>query len=204
MRPFLLILLAAGLLLIGGCGTELDSQGDTLRILATSLDTAYINEAYTADIRVAGGLTPYTLQVSAGTLPSGLELQGSTVRGVPTELGNYAFTLTVSDGRLSKTFQEYSLNVETPPAATLTLNVPSTEVQRPLLLRAQVSEARSLQAFRTLITWDTKLFVYVPESLRATSDSYALFLKRVRGNCKSMLRCWAAAFQVSAPCLSLL
>lgn len=175
MRSFFLALFAVMLLMLSGCGTELDSRGDALRILATSLDEAYINEAYTANIRVAGGLTPYTLQISAGTLPPGLSLQGSTVRGVPTEIGTYTFTVTVSDGRLSKTFQEYTLTVGDPPPATLTLNIPSTEVQRPILLRAQVRDARSLQAFRTSIGWDPALYVYVPGSLRAASDSYAVF-----------------------------
>lgn len=181
MRTFLLTLFAAGLPLLSGCGTELDSRGDALRILATNLDTAFIGEAYSADIRVAGGLTPYTLQVTAGTLPPGISLQGSTVRGVPTELGDYTFTITVSDGRLSKTFQEYNLSVTDPPPATLSLNVPSTEVQRPILLRAQVSEARSLQAFRSKLSWDPALYVYVPDSLRASSDSYAIFFEEGDG-----------------------
>lgn len=181
MRLFYLALFTVTLLFLGACGSELDSPGEALRILATSLDTAFIDEPYSADIRIAGGLTPYTLEVTSGTLPPGLSLEGSTLRGVPTELGDYSFTVTVSDGRLSKTFQEYSLNVSEPPAAQLSLNVPSTEVQRPVLLRAQISEARSLQAFRTRISWDPELFVYVPESLRATRDSYTVFFEEAEG-----------------------
>jgi len=181
MRFFLPILFTLGLIALNGCGTELDSRGDALRILATSLDPAFIDEAYSADIRVAGGLSPYTLQITGGTLPPGLSLEGSTVRGVPTEIGDYTFTVTVSDGRLSKTFQEYNLNVGDPPPATLTLNVPSTEVQRPITLRAQVREARSLQAFRTQITWNPELFAFAPDSLRAASDSYALFFEEADG-----------------------
>ena len=167
--------------LLGGCGTELDARGETLRILATGLEPAYLNEDYRGDIRVVGGLSPYTFQLSSGTLPPGLTLQGGSVRGVPTEEGEYSFTITVSDAQLSKTFQEYNLRVELPPPAELTLNVPDTDIQRQVVLRGEVSNARSLQALRSLVTWNPELFEYVPDSARSASENVILFSEAGEG-----------------------
>ena len=167
--------------LLGGCGSELDTRGEVLRVLATSLEPAYLGEEYAADIRIVGGLTPYTLELSEGALPPGLSLQGATVRGVPTAEGSYTFTLSVSDANLSKTFQEYTLNVEQPPPAELSLNVPLTEVQRPVVLRGEVRNARGLQAFRTRVTWDPRYFALVPDSITAVNDNFALFYEAGEG-----------------------
>lgn len=163
------------LLLLSACGTELETPGEELRMLAQTLDTAYLNEPYSTNLQIVGGLSPYTYEVSEGALPPGLELQGNTLRGTPTTEGNYTFTVTVSDANLSKTFREYTLQVTEAPPAELVLNVPETEMQTPFTLRARVQEARELQALRTSLLWDASRFELVPGSVRAVRNGLALF-----------------------------
>jgi len=47
----------------------------------------------------SGGVTPYTFDITAGALPSGLSLDATSgvVTGTPTEGGNFDFTVTVTD-----------------------------------------------------------------------------------------------------------
>ncbi len=182
MRPiFHRAALALACLLLAACGSELTSRGETLRILASSLEPAYLGEEYSATLQVVGGLTPYTFEVSEGSLPPGLVLQGATLRGVPETEGSYSFTINVSDANLSRTFQEYSLAVTTPPPATLTLNAPTTDIQRAVTLRGTVQDARSLRGLRSQIRWDADLFQLVPDSVRVVGERYAVFHQETPG-----------------------
>ena len=178
---FLVIFL--GSLSLLSCNSELTSTGDSgaLSILNESLSDAYIGEPYTANIRAVRGLTPYTFELSKGELPAGLELSGGSIVGTPSETGSFSFTITVSDAKLSKSFAEFSLNVTEAPPVELSLNVPSTEIQRPLTLRADLTNVRDLQAFRALISWDSSRFEYVEGSLRASRENLALFSQVLDG-----------------------
>jgi hypothetical protein len=168
-------------LLLASCSSNLSTPGEALRLIADPLAPAFINEDYSANVRVVGGLPPYRFELTAGALPPGITLQGGTLRGTPSSTGDYRFTITVSDGNLSRTFQEYSLSVREPPPAELTLNVPNTDIQRPVTLRAEVKNARGLEAFRTLITWDAELFRFVEGSLQRASRNYAIFFEASEG-----------------------
>lgn len=68
--------------------------------------------AYTQQLQVSGGVAPYSFQVSAGALPSGLSLgSDGTFSGTPTGAGSYAFTVTVTDGNGFTASQAFTLNV---------------------------------------------------------------------------------------------
>jgi Putative Ig domain len=168
-------------LILAGCSTQATTPGEALDIKVDALPPAYIGEAYTATIRAVGGLTPYQYKLDKGTLPPGLSLQGGEIRGTPSEKGDFTFTITASDGNLSKTFEEYNLSVTEAPPAQLTLNVPNTQIQRPVTLRGDIKEARGLQGFRTLITWDTARFALVPGSVRPNNDAFLLFFDEAPG-----------------------
>jgi hypothetical protein len=58
-----------------------------------------VGVAYTDTLTAAGGATPYTWSVSAGSLPAGLTLTTSTgvVAGTPTTAGTFSFTVNVTD-----------------------------------------------------------------------------------------------------------
>jgi hypothetical protein len=169
------------LLFLLGCAAETPEAATALDIKVDALPPAYINEAYTATIRAVGGLTPYTYKLSKGDLPPGLSLQGGEIRGTPSEEGEFTFTVSVSDGKLSSTFEEYTLSVTPPPPAELTLNVPLTEVQRPIILRGEIKKARGLQGFRTLIKWDAELFSLVEDSVKRNNEAYLLFFDEAPG-----------------------
>ena len=168
-------------LLLSGCATETPEAAQKLAIKVDTLLAAYINEDYTATIRAVGGLTPYEFKLEKGTLPPGLSLQGGEIRGIPTKEGEYTFTISVSDGNLASTFNDYTLSVTKPPPAQLTLNVPLTEIQRSVTLRGQIKGARDLQGFRTLIKWDASLFKLVPNSIKRNNEAFLLFYEEAPG-----------------------
>jgi hypothetical protein len=168
-------------LVLAGCSTQATTPGEALDIKVDALPPAYIGEDYSAVIRAVGGLTPYQYKLDKGTLPPGLSLQGGEIRGTPTELGDFTFTITASDGNLSTTFEEYNLSVTEAPPAQLTLNVSNTQIQRPITLRGEIKEARGLQGFRTLITWDTARFALIPGSVRPNNDAFLLFYDEAPG-----------------------
>jgi hypothetical protein len=58
-----------------------------------------VNVAYSDQLTVTGGTSPYTWSVSTGTLPPGLTLAASTglLSGTPTTAGTYSFTIKVTD-----------------------------------------------------------------------------------------------------------
>jgi hypothetical protein len=178
MRFFRLLCLTFILI---GCSTQATTPGEALDIKVDALPPAYIGEEYAAVIRAVGGLTPYQYKLDRGTLPPGLSLQGGEIRGTPSELGDFTFTITASDGNLSTTFEEYNLSVTEAPPAQLTLNVPNTQIQRPTTLRADITEARGLQGFRTLITWDETRFALVAGSVRPNNDAFLLFYDEAPG-----------------------
>lgn len=65
-----------------------------------------------------GGEGPYTYAVTAGSLPAGLSLNGSTgvITGTPTTPGAFSFDITVTDVRSATASRAYSGNVLTPRA----------------------------------------------------------------------------------------
>lgn len=163
------------LLLLAGCAGELNTPGEALRILGGNPPDAHLGEHYSETLSVAGGLRPYTLEVTSGTLPPGLELEGANLSGVPTELGDFTFMVTVSDANLSSTVLEHRLRViELPPPALL-VDLPRTETRAPFTIRVSIENARDLLGLRSRLRWDPALFSYVEGSLNSTGGNYALF-----------------------------
>ena len=175
-RPPRLSLLLLAVLV--GCG-ELDAPGEALSLFASSVDTAYVNEDYTFDFVVTGGLAPYAFEVRSGQLPPGLSLANGSLSGTPTTEGEFSFSLQVSDANLSQAVQDYTVVVTTAPPAELVLNVPPTTVSESVRIPISVREARDLQALRTQIGWSELVFEFVPGSVRASQSSVAV-LHRAR------------------------
>jgi hypothetical protein len=84
-----------------------------------------VGAAYTDTLTAAGGTTPYTWSVSAGTLPAGITLNASTgvLSGTPTVTGTSSFTIKVTDA-VSRTATEAT--TLTIAAGVLSISVPSS------------------------------------------------------------------------------
>ena len=84
---------------------------------ATSTLVAFVNEAAAIDLAetVAGGTPDYTFALKTGTMPSGLELVGTTLTGTPTVKGPSTLVFTVSDSADKNEEFTYTLLVADPP-----------------------------------------------------------------------------------------
>jgi large repetitive protein len=103
----------------------------TINVIAgLSVDTpstppGTVGSAYSLGLAASGGGTQ-TWSISAGSLPPGLALSGSTLSGTPTTAGTYTFTVRVTDGTRSAT-KSFTLPVRD-PLAIPAVKVPQLEV----------------------------------------------------------------------------
>ena len=110
-------------------------SGSGLSVTTLSLPSARPNQAYSTMLLATGGMTPYTFQVSSGTLPAGLTLSSTgLLSGNLTQNTNGAFTVRVTDAAGATSVVSYVFNVNssnlalssTAPATGLTGQLYST------------------------------------------------------------------------------
>jgi hypothetical protein len=84
-----------------------------LQITTSTLSGAIANTPYNAGVGVSGGTPPYKWSVSAGLLPQGFTLQGTTgaVAGSTSITGNFSFTVKVTDAASNSAAQSLILSV---------------------------------------------------------------------------------------------
>ena len=103
-----------------------DSQAFRLTVISsepgpsidtTSLPAGVVGTAYSANFTASSGTPPYTWLISAGALPSGISLDGSSgaLSGTPTTAGNADFTARVSDSTNQSATKQFRITVN--PAA---------------------------------------------------------------------------------------
>jgi hypothetical protein len=96
-----------------------------LTVTTTSLPAGVIGTSYNQTLTAAGGITPYSWAVTAGSLPAGLSLNASTgvISGTPSGnvTGAIAFTVTVTDSE-SPTKKTASANL------SITISAPTLKV----------------------------------------------------------------------------
>lgn len=88
-------------------------------VIPVSIDPSFkfssgiLSERYEDTIRLKEASTNYTVSLTAGSLPNGLALEGTTgtISGIPTDLGTYTFTLRISDANGTTTDAEYSISI---------------------------------------------------------------------------------------------
>lgn len=82
-------------------------------IARNSLPHGKVGKNYSQFIPVAGGTSPYTWTVSAGSLPSGLSLDSDTgiISGTPDQIDTETFTIEVQDSNSSTTSKTFTLVV---------------------------------------------------------------------------------------------
>jgi hypothetical protein len=166
---------ALALLLLAGCAGELTAPAEPLRLLATSLPTAFVGEPLDLPLRPTGGLRPYQFALVDGALPRGVALTNGRLVGAPTAEGRFAFTVEVSDASLSRTVRRYELLVRPLPSPTLVLDAPLTDVQRPTTLRLRLETARGWRGARIEIEWDATAFTLADEGVTPSRPGVATF-----------------------------
>jgi hypothetical protein len=74
--------------------------GPALSILTTALPAATQGAQYVANLDAVGGVPGYSWQISEGSLPAGLALNGSTgeIEGTPQEAGTFSLSVMAQDG----------------------------------------------------------------------------------------------------------
>jgi hypothetical protein len=84
-----------------------------LQITTSSLAAATTGVAYSTALAGTGGDTPYQWTLTSGTLPTGVQINGTTgvLSGTPTKAGTFAFTIVLQDASGTQTTQAMSLPV---------------------------------------------------------------------------------------------
>ncbi len=81
-------------------------------VAAATLPNAYVGTAYEQSLTATGGKSPFTWQVTTGTLPAGLSLStGGAITGTPTASGTSTFSVTVTDANGTTGTSSVSLTV---------------------------------------------------------------------------------------------
>ncbi|HKW64412.1 MAG TPA: putative Ig domain-containing protein [Candidatus Acidoferrum sp.] len=104
----------------------------TLAILSSSLPDAVTGMPYAGQVTLFGGLAPYTVSVTNGSLPTGLSITNTgLITGTPGAAGSFTFTIQVTDSaaQQSITTQVLTIRVGSPlvigtttlPAATISV-----------------------------------------------------------------------------------
>jgi hypothetical protein len=96
-RRVLLLLICC--LLVGVAHAQQGAAtGEPLVIQTTNLHKAYLRQHYETRLEAHGGITPLRWEVTEGALPVGILLgQDGILSGIPTETGEFKFTVTVTD-----------------------------------------------------------------------------------------------------------
>ena len=92
-----------------------------LNIQTVTLPNATIGLRYSFQLSAVGGRLPYQWSVSAGALPSGIQLDASTgeIGGQASSLGSFPFTVEVIDAQAQGATTEFTLVVGEAPAGTV-------------------------------------------------------------------------------------
>jgi hypothetical protein len=96
-----------------------------LSITSGTLPNWTVNQPYSQTISTSGGLAPLTFSVSAGSLPTGLNLDSTSgvISGTPSATGAYSFTVTVTDVTDGASTQSYVVTIN--PALTICIPAPA-------------------------------------------------------------------------------
>src|SRR5271165_1834373 len=114
-------------LLMSACGGKTPQNGAApLNISTTTLPVGAIGDVYKEGLLATGGQQPFTWTIDSGALPPGLSLTtDGVISGTPTTVGNYGFTLRVTDSQTP--VQAYQVG-----STSITINLPLSFPSTPL------------------------------------------------------------------------
>ena len=97
-RSSLIFVLLFALLVGPAFAQQGAATGEPVVILTTNLHKAYLRQHYETHLEARGGITPLRWEITEGALPPGIVLgTDGTLSGIPTETGEFKFTVTVTD-----------------------------------------------------------------------------------------------------------
>jgi parallel beta-helix repeat protein len=107
-----------------GVTTSLANSG-SLTITPTSVPSGTVGATYSFALAANGGVTPYTWQVTSGTLPSGLQLTTTgVIAGTPTQVGQQTVNIEVKESGRKRCTRTFTISIAT--ATTTPLSITST------------------------------------------------------------------------------
>ncbi len=110
----LALILCVFLAACGGGGSKPTPAGAPV-VIPTSLPNGAINVPYSSQVGVAQGTgtPPFTLSISAGSLPAGLSFNTTSgaITGTPTTIGNSSFTVSATDAKSLTGTRNLSINI---------------------------------------------------------------------------------------------
>jgi hypothetical protein len=96
---------------ISNCTVVISAPVPALTISTSSLPDGVSGSPYTHTLAATGGQVPYAWSVSGGSLPPGLNLNGSQIGGTPTISGSFQFTIRLSDSAGKSTTKDFSIRI---------------------------------------------------------------------------------------------
>ncbi len=104
----------------------------TLDLSPTSLPNGTAAGSYSQTLTAGGGIAPYAMAITAGSLPPGLSLSSSGVAaGTPTQAGTFSATVTVADANGCARAVPLSMTIDCPTLSLLPSSLPNGAVQTP-------------------------------------------------------------------------
>jgi len=106
-----------------------DVPAPTITVNPPTLPNPTVASAYSQNLTAAGGASPYSFVVSAGSLPPGITLTtGGSLTGTSNDVGTFNFTVTATDNFGQTGSRAYTLSIAAPilslTPAPATLNAP--------------------------------------------------------------------------------
>lgn len=89
----------------------------TIAISPAVVPAASAGVAYSQTLTSTGGVAPYTLALTSGSLPTGLTFSAGMLSGTPTAVGSFNFTITSTDNFGQSGTRAYTLTVNAPTLA---------------------------------------------------------------------------------------
>src|SRR5580704_3960018 len=127
------LLVFSGAVGLSGCAgivtaNSAQPEASPLSITASSLPSATAQVAYSATLTASGATAPYMWSMTAGALPTGLNMSASgQITGMPTKAGNSSFSVQVKDSSLPAKSATANFGILV-KASTTTLVISTTSV----------------------------------------------------------------------------
>lgn len=107
-------------------------NSSVLSVSTTSLPNGSLGAFYSQALNITGGVQPYTVSISSGSLPPGLSLGGGAViSGTPTAVGSGNFTVRVTDAVNSSAQRALSINITPQQFSINQVPLPTGQVGSP-------------------------------------------------------------------------